>query len=307
MIDSTEGKEDEVAHSKSDSAETVTPSRSWGVIREWAALSLSIIAILLHVDQYRMDKAQAEPKIEIDYRTSLPLKYENFRTGWLLTNKGGRANIRWSALSIDGEPVETWEEAERALPLRIDSVGPRSHAPERGLQYEQGEERLLFAVTSDHASELTAVHRRALIEVCYCSLAGDCWKASSRMPISTESDCELNGALALRERTFRPVLKTDRDTVPDNVAVRIWLEDNYGEPYRRPNLTVKYMNSYNQVACTSRDSETAYSCRLAYDHDRSGVRENQLTGVLFESGLEEWYGSSQTFNSTPATIYTVPD
>jgi hypothetical protein len=131
------------------------------------ALAVSTYNVVLQRQQLR---AQTWPHLEWSYSAT----NENFRCD--LANTGvGPAQIRAVSLSLDGKPVATWAEfADRAMPdgrwkkhWGYSSIGDKVLGA--GVELHP----LTLPALSD--DEAKALLRRTQLQLCYCSVLGDCW------------------------------------------------------------------------------------------------------------------------------------
>jgi len=117
--------------------------------------------------------------------------------GWTLTNPGlGPAEIRWFAVSVDGHQQPTWEDVAKALQLRTPVIWQQVFYPG---ELKAANEPPTKLVRFKKDSSVMAARNRVIVEACYCSLYGDCWRVrdvvGSRVP---DSGCSVRPAVIFR-------------------------------------------------------------------------------------------------------------
>lgn len=112
----------------------------------------------------------------------------------------GPALVRSASLAVDGHPVASYRRGidvlERGFHLKnpyngsFSSIGPSS-------VIRPGEQVALFSLSRLPVKEFGSMHRRVMLEVCYCSLLGQCWIYRSG-PVETRDQvgsCPTNAGL----------------------------------------------------------------------------------------------------------------
>ena len=163
------------------------------------ALLISAVACAASLYQLRMASssmsAQTWPYVTIGWR------YANNETGLQVDNDGlGPALIRDVVLTVDDHEQHDAVSAVRQL---ISNPNPELdiHALTRGVVIRAGQSLNVFLVHgAPSANELRTAQARVNLQICYCSLLGQCWTNSlqDEIPRSASKCAESNPkALAL--------------------------------------------------------------------------------------------------------------
>jgi hypothetical protein len=190
----------------------------------------------------RRQRKLNKPAIEVDFRESLPARYR-YRTGWLLSVRGGPATIEWVELKVDGITTGTWKAALDSLPIDPDPNSWIRHVPSDGDQFDSGDEVVLFAVDKQLKSLLSSYRRRVKLSVCYRSVFGEHWVESTNAPPRPKDSCSSPPDAVLRSARPEPKLKLGPNTIESGSKLEFKLSNEYGEPYYDPDLNVRYFET----------------------------------------------------------------
>jgi hypothetical protein len=149
------------------------------------ALLISAVACAASLYQLRMAmssiSAQTWPYVTIGWR------HTNDETGIVVDNDGlGPAIIRDVVLTVDGQDQHDAISALRQI-ISITDAGIELDALTRGVVIRAGKSLNLFVVRgASWANQLRSAQNRVNLEICYCSILGQCWSNSLASVIPRE-------------------------------------------------------------------------------------------------------------------------
>src|SRR5262245_47208138 len=152
--------------------------RLWGWPADrWIALAALVVAVCsLVVSTAELRAARMHERINAQPRLMYTYFHDNDGAGWKFHNSGlGAARLRGFRMFVDGRPMRDFIDLGKALGLPL-PVPFRFTNPMVGDRYAAGHENILYWVQPGPAA--AALHEqwtRVNIQVCYCSLYGDCW------------------------------------------------------------------------------------------------------------------------------------
>ncbi|WP_257385616.1 hypothetical protein [Tahibacter caeni] len=145
------------------------------------ALAVSVFALAISAYQTRLMQSQARAAVwpYLAQGSTYAADDDAGSFVWLVENNGvGPARIKSVALTLDGKPMRNWNEALAALGVsgktqlsltRLSGeVIPPSLNRETGIP-------LIRVDGRDIARLLQGAQSRFRLDVCYCSVYGDCW------------------------------------------------------------------------------------------------------------------------------------
>jgi hypothetical protein len=141
------------------------------------ALLISAVACAASLYQLRMAmssiSAQTWPYVTIGWR------HTNDETGIVVDNDGlGPAIIRDVVLTVDGQDQHDAISALRQI-ISIADASIELDALTRGVVIRAGKSLNLFVVRgASWANQLRSAQNRVNLEICYCSILGQCWSNS---------------------------------------------------------------------------------------------------------------------------------
>lgn len=160
-----------------------TPKRRFdpGMIVAFAALVVSICAVVLSFNEVRLVRSQTEASVWPHLRTGVNINFTSEGASYVMrvTNTGvGPARIRSFRVLLDGEPVHTWSEVKEAL---TGDPEVSVYNTVNGDVVPAGEEIRAFAeFDAETIHALDDGWARLAFVYCYCSVLGDCWSVDSR-------------------------------------------------------------------------------------------------------------------------------
>jgi hypothetical protein len=149
------------------------------------ALLISAVACAASLYQLRMAmssiSAQTWPYVTIGWR------HTNDETGIVVDNDGlGPAIIRDVVLTLDGQGQHDAISALRQI-ISIADASIELDALTRGVVIRAGKSLNLFVVRgASWANQLRSAQNRVNLEICYCSILGQCWSNSLASVIPRE-------------------------------------------------------------------------------------------------------------------------
>jgi hypothetical protein len=149
------------------------------------ALLISAVACAASLYQLRMAmssiSAQTWPYVTIGWR------HTNDETGIVVDNDGlGPAIIRDVVLTVDGQDQHDAISALRQI-ISIADASIELDALTRGVVIRAGKSLNLFVVRgASWANQLRSAQNRVNLEICYCSILGQCWSNSLASVIPRE-------------------------------------------------------------------------------------------------------------------------
>ena len=102
-------------------------------------------------------------------------------------------------VAVDGHPVASYRRGidvlERGFHLKNPYNGSFSSICPSSV-IRPGEQVALFSLSRLPVKEFGSMHRRVMLEVCYCSLLGQCWSVTAQKPRESVSGCaHQNGSI----------------------------------------------------------------------------------------------------------------
>lgn len=145
---------------------------NWGA---FAAIFISCCALIVSIyqsiiarnQQYAAVWPYVEPHVE----------YSNHSFELLIQNKGtGPAIIKQVSMTLDGHAVKDYQQFIKEL-LRQDKFTSMSISAPKNSVLSAGEKVLFLSATIPDSLLISNIdfHQRVKLEVCYCSIFGDCW------------------------------------------------------------------------------------------------------------------------------------
>ncbi|MDX1396298.1 MAG: hypothetical protein R3195_18095 [Gemmatimonadota bacterium] len=152
-----------------------------GMIVAFAALVVSICAVVLSFNEVRLVRSQTEASVWPHLRTGVNVNYTSDGDTYVLrvTNSGvGPARIRSFRVLLDGEPVHTWTEVKEAL---TGDPEVSVYNTVNGHVLPAGEEIRAFAeFDAETIRTLSSEWNRVAFVYCYCSVLDNCWVVDGR-------------------------------------------------------------------------------------------------------------------------------
>lgn len=111
---------------------------------------------------------------------------------YLLENAGvGPAIIEYIVLTIDGEPLQTWDQYFEKLGINVNNylvtqASGRIVSPQSKLD-------ILFIPPQGSVDLVAAEQSRVNVEICYCSVYEDCWIVTMKERAEEVSGCNQDG------------------------------------------------------------------------------------------------------------------
>src|SRR5262245_18596222 len=159
----------------------------------WIALSsvvVSLFAVGLSIYQGQLEREHK--KLSVRPHVLIGFNWENDEAGWTLLNAGlGPAEIRWFAVSVDGKHRAEWRDVLKVLGLGEPSyqwvfypgdVKPAGQEPTKLVRFKR---------SSLNFDSMMAARRRATVEVCYCSMYGECWRVKDVVGSHRAATCDV--------------------------------------------------------------------------------------------------------------------
>ncbi len=113
---------------------------------------------------------------------------------YLLENAGvGPAIIEYIILTVDGEPIETWDQYFDKLEVDINNylvtqASGRIVSPQSKLD-------ILYIPPQRNIDHIAQEQARVDVEICYCSVYEDCWIVTMNERAKEVSSCDANDRL----------------------------------------------------------------------------------------------------------------
>jgi hypothetical protein len=179
--------------SKREEAAVINPSRLLPIC------ALLISAVACAASLYQLHVASSSISAQTWPYVTIGWSYANDETGVAVDNDGlGPALIRDVVLTIDGREQHDALSAVRQI-VSNPKAEVQIHALTRGVVIRAGRSLSLFVVRGPApANELRAAQSRINLQICYCSILGQCWTNSlvSAIPNSI-SKCADNDTRSL--------------------------------------------------------------------------------------------------------------
>ncbi|TKB43367.1 hypothetical protein [Thalassotalea mangrovi] len=131
-----------------------------------SALFIGLLTAVISIYSAYIDRAYARasvwPNVEL-YRS-----FERHSFSYGVVNSGtGPALIKYARVALDGSPIKRWSDIEAFADIS------QSHIHNRTLPAEQTITPLIYE--GEAIAAILEVDNRLAIELCYCSIYGDCW------------------------------------------------------------------------------------------------------------------------------------
>ena len=170
------------------------------------ALAVSIFALAIGAWQTRLMQTQARasvwPHLSIGYTYNSKVDENGFV--WNVDNNGvGPARIETVAVTLDGKPMKTWKDVLRTLgfhgEMRVSTTSFTGDVIPPSLNRETA-----IAAIRINEADAAAVFKEAVprfaMDICYCSVYGDCWIAHWQNPkVESIATCDVRGATLFEE------------------------------------------------------------------------------------------------------------
>jgi hypothetical protein len=161
-------------------------------------LALAVAGYTAHVQRQQL-RAQVWPRLQLTYSNV------HFRL-WADNAGTGPARITAMRVAVDGTPVQTWDDVEKAIGANDKGRLIRSSFSRAVLP--AGKEHTLIVADDDDNSrrrfrQLLPRGKHAItIVVCYCSVLDDCWTAAFGYPFLNNSGGSSECPIADSERFY---------------------------------------------------------------------------------------------------------
>jgi hypothetical protein len=170
------------------------------------AVTISLLALAVGAYQTRLMQAQARasvwPWLSIGYSVSDAGEKAGFM--WQIENNGvGPARVESVTLSFDGKPLRRW--AEALGQLYPEGIKGHDTAEINGTVLPPNSNRdttieALKILDAAQVKTFLAARDRFKMEICYCSVYDDCWKARWLVhKVQTVEKCETDGTIQFEE------------------------------------------------------------------------------------------------------------
>jgi hypothetical protein len=169
----------------------------------WLAVVISVCALGVSLYNAYLDRQykrlSARPHLEMGFRTT-----QN-GAGWTLGNFGlGPAVVQWFAAYIDDKYQIYWSDIEKLLG---GPGGPFEHGavdPGQSLLPGPIPGKIFWVSPPERAEIIARNYHRVRLEICYCSIYDECWRATNAVRSHEQVDCR--GADPKPKTSAPPVL-----------------------------------------------------------------------------------------------------
>ncbi len=166
--------------------------RGWTADR-WIAFAAALAAVcLITVAAYVAYLTRVHDRLSVQPRIILNFVYNATGAGWSLLSVGlGPAEARRFAVYVDGKPQPNWVAVAEALGLPHPGQIGYYSLIYPGSLYRVGISPRLYWVDSEpNRTALIRNFDRVTIEMCYCSLYGECWRQSTEAGSRKQDSCD---------------------------------------------------------------------------------------------------------------------
>ena len=159
------------------------------MITALSALLVGVVALIIGAYQAKVASDQRAasvwPYVEIGRYSLQGTEY-----GFIIRNKGvGPAIIKQMEVSVDGKPVQTWNQALQTMTGEKGNINTIYSSTNKSVLAVQESRKMINVINVEDITKIQAAPDNINISVCYCSIFDDCWLSGRGRETEQVSSC----------------------------------------------------------------------------------------------------------------------